>query len=688
MLRALSAGVSGLRAHLARLDVIGNNIANVNTVAFKGSRVTFEEAFTQVIRGAARPTAGLGGTNPMQIGLGVGVGSIDTNFAQGNLESTGQMTDLAIQGDAFFVVGNGARSFYTRAGNFQLDADGRLVAPTNGFVVQGLLANSDGELLSGTVGDIVLPFGQRVPARETSEVVLRGNLDTRAEPLGTILTSSGRLLAIEQSVSNGGAGSDVSNLYASGNANAQISGMSAGGTTITVSDGTTTRTYTYVAADTGPGDLSFRSLNDLVDEINTDFGSISAAMDDTTGELTVTAAGAPVTLSLSSTNAVLNQALSAANGALAAAATASTDEFSHVANQNDLVANLRDSAGASLGITAGESLLIDGQVGGVPISQSTVTVGAGTTYAQLAAAVETALGLQNADGAAIDTGTGALRITGDGGTSNALTGLTIRSGTGALGFDGVFGTTGAYVEEQEAIDISHAVAITVFDSLGNPNIVTLEFTKDPITSNRWLWQATVPSPAIITAGGSGAVTFGEDGRLESFSYDGGATSMQFDPTSGARALDINLRAGTLGDVDGLSQFASPSNAVAASQDGYTAGDLDQIVIDDRGVITGFFTNGINQTLAQIALAGFNNPSGMLRAGDNMYQESANSGEPILGFSGGSNQSTITPGALEMSNVDLSREFTAMIIAQRGFQANARVISTADEMLTELVNLAR
>ena len=110
------------------------------------------------------------------------------------------------------------------------------------------------------------------------------------------------------------------------------------------------------------------------------------------------------------------------------------------------------------------------------------------------------------------------------------------------------------------------------------------------------------------------------------------------------------------------------------------GNLQDISVDSRGVITGYFTNGVNQTLAQIALASFNNPTGLLRAGNNMYGESANSGGAIIGFSGTSNQSTITPGALESSNVDLSEEFTNMIIAQRGFQANARVITTADEML--------
>lgn len=140
MMRSLFSGVSGLRNHQVRLDVIGNNVANVNTVAFKASRVTFKEGFAQLLQGASRPPGDHGGINPIQVGLGMQVGSIDQIFTQGNIETTGQGTDLAIQGDAFFVVAKGQQHFYSRSGNFQLDADGRLVSPTNGFVVQGRTA--------------------------------------------------------------------------------------------------------------------------------------------------------------------------------------------------------------------------------------------------------------------------------------------------------------------------------------------------------------------------------------------------------------------------------------------------------------------------------------------------------------------------------------------------------------------
>src|SRR5689334_16525214 len=165
MLRSLSSAVAGLRNQQTRMDVIGNNVSNVNTVAFKAGRVTFKEGFAQMVEDATRPSGGGGGVNPMQVGLGSEIGSIETMFSQGNLESTGQNTDLAIQGDAFFVVKQGTNSFYTRAGNFQVDSTGALVSGVNGAKVQGRLA-VDGKLTS-QVGDIQIPFGSTAKANAT-----------------------------------------------------------------------------------------------------------------------------------------------------------------------------------------------------------------------------------------------------------------------------------------------------------------------------------------------------------------------------------------------------------------------------------------------------------------------------------------------------------------------------------------
>ncbi len=416
MMRALFAGVSGLRNHQTRMDVIGNNIANVNTIGFKAGRVTFKEAFSQLIRGASQPTGNVGGTNPIQIGAGTNIGSVDQLFTQGSLESTGRNTDLAVQGDSLFVVAEGQRQLYTRAGNFLLDADGSLVTPA-GFVVQGIMADVQGNFSSGAqIGGIQLQLGTLSPAQPTSLVSLAGNLDA------------------------------------------------------------------------------------------------SAAVGDT-----------------------------------------------------------------------------------------------------------------------------------------------------------------------------HVVGITVFDSAGTPHDLQITFTNTG--PGTWDWTAT-SNTAPVSPAGNGTITFNPDGTLAGFTYPGGGTDITLTPTGAGAAFQVTLDFGTVGDIDGLAGFSNPSDAVIDGQDGFQAGTLVEISVDSRGVITGFFTNGVSRPLAQLALADFNNPSGLLRAGDNVYEQSANSGVPVIGFAGTSNNSQITPGALESSNVDISQEFTSMIIAQRGFQANARVITTADEMLNELVNIRR
>lgn len=428
MMRSLFAGVSGLRNHQVRMDVIGNNIANVNTVAYKASRVTFKEAFAQMVHGASRPAGDAanvsGGVNPIQVGLGMNIGSIDLLFTQGNLENTGVTTDLAIQGDSFFVVSDGMQRFFTRSGNFQTDATGRMVASTNGFVVQGKMA-VDGRL-TDEIQDIRLPFGQKSAAQPTTRVVVGGNLNAEAATGDTRET------------------------------------------TITIFDSMGTQHELMNRFEKLPGDEGWR----LRAYLNFDPGDPSA--------------DPPI---------------------------AASD----------------------------------------PIAEETI------------------------------------RFTTDG---------------------------------------------------------RLELPAQPVE---------------VVVGNM---------------------------SNGAEDLEFVLDFGSPGDLHGLTQYANPSTVVLREQDGYTMGDLERISVDSTGTITGAFTNGETLTLAQVVLADFNNPTGLIRTGDNMYNVSANSGAPVIGTALEGSQSTITSGALEMSNVDLAQEFTNMITAQRGFQSNARVITTTDEMMQELVNLKR
>jgi flagellar hook protein FlgE len=694
MLSTLASGVSGMRAANKRIDVVANNIANANTVGYKASRVQFREAFTELVRAASRPSANYGGTNPMQIGTGVEVAAVETLFTQGNLESTGRVLDLAIQGQSFFKVRGREGYFYTRAGNWQLDADGHMLMPGSGHRLQGVMADVRGNLSAGApVVDIRLPVGLTVPANATSMVDLAGNLNSDAEPSPTILRTRNRVFAIEQSTSNGGAGSNVNGLYARGVANRAVTNLTPGNGTITISDGTLSVVYTYGTNGAASGvDRIFTSLNDLIAEVNNDFGaSFTAAMDDTTGAIVFTGVAASSTLAVTSNNSILLQAFSSVNGVLLAAATVQTDEFSHAATDADLLTNLRNANGISLGVVNGDVLDIDGNVGGNAVATGTLAVGPATTYGDLQVAIDVTLGLgtQAANVDVLDNG--ALEIIGDAGTPNAISQMNIRTqGATAPGFDAIFNATpGNYLTVQDAADVTHELGVKIYDSLGTAYDLTMAFQKDPLVPNRWTWEVTVNPPGINSLGTTGFVSFTPDGLLEIFEYDNGATAYTFNPVSGgANPVSIDIRGGVMGNLEALTQYAAPSTAIAVGQDGYKAGQLQSIAVDDKGVVTGLFTNGLNLDLAQITMVDFNNPSGLQRIGDSLWATTSNSGLPREGFSGSTSVSSITSGALEVSNVDLPQEFATLIGSQRHFQASARAITTADEMLQEIVSLKR
>jgi flagellar hook protein FlgE len=319
VIRSLYSGLSGLRNHETQLDVIGNNIANLNTVGFKSARVTFEEMLPTTVRSPVNPTQTLGGQNPLQVGVGSKIGSITTLFTQGGIQTTGAQTDLAIQGKGFFVLSNGGSYTYSRDGSFQFDAMGRMVSPSTGFVVQGKMADSTGKLPPGTkLEDIRLAYGLEVPANATTKMTLSGNLDADAESLGSIIETN-RVYSKELS----GSGSDINGLFAAGTTNNAISGMSIGSTTVTISDGGTigTKIYTYTPSDLGVRDNSFMSLDDLIGEINQDYaGSLQVALDNE-GRLVFTnqladEEGTSVenNLTLVSSNSLFKRALSGANG--------------------------------------------------------------------------------------------------------------------------------------------------------------------------------------------------------------------------------------------------------------------------------------------------------------------------------------------------------------------------------------
>ncbi len=200
MMRALFSAISGMKTNMSYMDVTGNNIANVNTTAFKSSRVTFQDILGQTIRGASSPQNGRGGMNPAQIGLGVNMGAIDNIMSQGSLQTTGKLTDFAVQGDGFFVVGDGQNQYYTRDGAFDIDVGGTLVNPATGMKVMGWMADGTGTVTTNTAPvSIQIPFGTQVSAKPTADnttpnppvygMVMAGNLDSGTATAGTVTST-------------------------------------------------------------------------------------------------------------------------------------------------------------------------------------------------------------------------------------------------------------------------------------------------------------------------------------------------------------------------------------------------------------------------------------------------------------------------------------------------------------------
>ena len=461
MMRSMFAGVSGLKNHQTRMDVVGNNIANVNTVGFKGSRVTFAEMMSQTLQGAQAPQDNRGGINPQQIGLGVDLASIDTNQTQGSLESTGIGTDLAIDGDGFFRVNDGQQDFYTRAGNFTVDSDGALVSSSNGYKVQGWMADNDGNInTNDPVEDLEIPIGDSISGRASSFARFNGNLAPDIDERTTtveVFNSLGGRHSIELELENIEVDNDHPNVW-------QINLESISNT------------------ENGDGEFKFLDENDEELSLSVgDFESVAIKFD-TSGNL---------------------------------------ESYGYIEEDNGV------------------------------------------------------FNFETED----DNGTSIDRI--------------------SLGF--------------------------------NPG-----------------------------AGSGGAPE--DDGEIP-------------------ENVDVNLDFSIVTQNEG-------QTTVDASSDGYEFGFLDSFGIDNRGIITGNYTNGINQQIGQVGLANFSNPSGLVKEGETIFRESQNSGGAQFGEATVGGRGEIAPGTLEMSNVDLAEQFTNMIVTQRGFQANSRSITTSDEMLQELTNLKR
>lgn len=671
MLRSLFAGISGLANHQMMLDVVGNNISNINTIGYKSQRITFREMLTQTLRGASRPVVGgTGGTNPQQIGLGATLESIDSNFTQGSLQTTGKMTDMAIEGDGFFVLSDGESYYYSRAGSFIFDALGQLVSPGTGAVVQGILADDEGTIdLGNPLENIQIENNMVAPARATDSISISGNLDADSDALGSIVRSHSFLTVAEGNdlLTHLFAGSNGQELQVRESDIVSIEG-NVGGNAVSGS-------YTVQASST---------LSDLISWLNTIDPNATFSLNATTGEIEVTA-GADITdLKLViGGNTYFNRAF-AFDPYIASGNTGGTvEELRGPAQAGDLLADLYDSDGTKIVLPATGLIQIEGDLGRVGITPYTLNLNSSTTTVQdLLDGLKQAFRITNQRSVQIDD-QGRIVLNGDPGKDYEISGIHLSIPNQP---DETFANSFTFDTLQYARDPKEwRTTATIYDSLGRSFQVGITFTKRTGT-NLWDWTVDVPGTMTILQGGSGTVGFDEDGRLKDFSFTDQSGRLVIDPGSDADLLEIELDPGELGGLTGLLQFSGAFTVNAKDMEGHGVGTLESISIDRNGVITGHFSNGINKPIAQIALAEFNNPAGLLRAGNNLFKSSANTGPVTIAFAGINASGTISPGQLEMSNVDLAREFTEMIIAQRGFQANARIISVGDEMLSELVTL--
>jgi flagellar hook protein FlgE len=565
MMRSLYAAVSGLKGNQTYMDVIGNNIANVNTVGYKSSNVTFQDMLSQTLQGASSASGTKGGTNPMQVGLGVGVASISTNFADGSTQSTGISTNLAISGDGFFVVGTPTNQMYTRSGDFTTDAQGNFVNSA-GYSVLGWSANAAGVVdTTQPISALQIPVGSTMPAKVSTTITLTGNLNASATAMDTATVKSDADAAVTA-------------------ANALQSNAAA------------------VVAAYGPLTATTRGLVD----------------------------------------------------------TAKSDA-------DDAVAK------ALLAQTAAADLVVGTGTAAAALAAANAATTAATKAATSASAASTAIAADPGVTAAITTATTAMTDAAT--TLSTAAGATVTSATAASTNDSV-----------------QPVSLDVFDTQGNKYTLTGTITKT--ADNTWTFT---PASTIIggtdgktvvanVTGGSSTIKFNADGTFNTSTVFNALTiDPAGGPYAGAGAFTVQPGGST---TTPLTQNGSDSTAKISNTDGYAAGTLNGKTISSTGQIVGSFTNGLTQVIGQVALAVFNNPDGLLSAGGNLYTKSTNSGEPQIGTASTGGRGTFTPGSLEMSNVDLAQQFTNMIVAQRAFQANSKIITTDDSMLEELVNLKR
>ncbi len=720
MMRSLYSGVSGLKNHQTRMDVVGNNISNVNTTGFKSSRVTFSDTLSQTLSGASAPTGNTGGTNPKQIGLGSATSSIDTLFTDGSVQSTGVNTDLCLSGNGLFIVNNGNQRYYTRNGNFKFDAKGYYVN-SDGLKVQGWCAKTPGDTYDTKAqpGEIQIQSGETMMASATKKADLTKNLNSAEATItglkvtdkkGNVITTTAKStgswtvdpynspiksLQVAFQGKNMSTVGTVAGSYAMGATypfNTALSATTKNGDSINIPQ-TSNDTYTV---GTNLSSFGVNSVNGTT--LTLDNGctltnnsatacKISLANQtnaDTINVLQVQPATAKFTKGGTVTLTVTN-----VSGKTVSLSDNQGNTFTLTNNSNT---NYWDGTGTppATPVTTITTTVqdikynstdvidkISGQVNGdnVEMTHGSVVPNNGLTVSNLTLDVDNAT-------IAIDAKDTTAYKAGDNYTSEILS-ITLNMSDGTTSTE----TSGTYTLGNSK---PLTTLMTVYDSLGNKHDVVLYLTKTKVDStigNQWT--------ASVNPDGSGVQELvGSDGKITTVAMED--TVIQFNTNggyaAGAGISTLTLTNGAAGtqnitmDFTGMTQY-SGSNTAFASADGNAAGTLKSISIDSNGVITGTYTNGLNVARGQVAIAQFNNAAGLTKTGNSLYTMSNNSGKPNTGTISDLG-CTVTPSSLEMSNVDMASELTDMIVTQRGYQSNSKIITVSDELLETLINMKR
>lgn len=782
-MRSLWAGVTGLQAHQIAMDVEGNNIANVNTVGFKYSRANFDDLIYQTSRIATGPQNRHGGVNSMQVGLGVQTNSTTRIFKQGSLQTTDKQTDIALQGDGFFMVSpdGGKTTYYTRNGDFSRDSVGNFV-DNGGNIVQGWMRDEvTGEIdPTRPIGDIKIPSGLTVPARATTNIALKGNLDSgndvgnkkipiyqldqyhnwtdtnkdgikvdaekheennvgenrfyvnkngeqkmteRGADLGVLFNKNGDAYNLRT-------GQGIWASYADAKTKALNVGATPDGKFVPAKQLNITLNGEKIVA-------SVASVSELASAINERYTKTGVEASVINGNqlvltnrnnLGTTAATRNIKMTVNPGNNIGND-FKTTNIITAYQYIYNKTQVNATHTYNDAVArevttteDLREAmqrdarlwtnyTGTVVGNTPGPNITPDPAAFAAALANNKndgveVTV---NEHGQFQVKNPSGDAFNSDDGDDTDDTTGNippgtantnadandhnmnLTVTG---LSNAANNVTenVKFTASMAPLSGSLSSGNATRVTDSLNMAAHSSSTDLFDSLGTKHNIKIDFVKRGYTPNggtEWTMVIQVAEPNRINPDGepanviTGYVRFNPDGSLATYS----PASITFGAQNGsAGGQHIELKLGTTAQMDGLASTDNDSSTADISQDGYASGELNGIRIDQSGTLVGSFTNGRSLGLAQVGVAKFSNNEGLSSEGGNLFSRTANSGDPVIGAAQTAGRGKISSSSLEMSNVDLSRSLTQLIVVQRGFQANSKTITTSDEMLNTLLQL--